>query len=98
MHDAVQRDLEQLRDSVSRAVGSVFYGTLLKAMRESRLTGSYGHGGRGEEVFASQLHGILAERAGTVTRTGLAKALLHRLEGQQRLVSGQAAGKRKAET
>lgn len=74
-------------DEVTRTlVGSVFYGTLLKTMRESEMKGKYGHGGRGEEVFGAQLDAMLAERAGKSTRGGLAAALYKHLERQQRLV------------
>lgn len=83
----VEQDLSRLKDVAGKIVGSVFYGTMLKAMRESTLNGPYGHGGRGEEAFAPQLHGILAERMGSQTKGGLADALYARLEKQQRLMS-----------
>ena len=88
----VERDLGQLRETMGRVLGSVFFGTLLKTMRESKLEGPFGHGGRGEEIFAAQLHGVLAERAGSAMRSGLADALLNRLEHQQRIISEQRAG------
>ena len=87
MSSLVRRDLDQLREVVGRVVGKVFYGTLLKAMRESVLKGPYGHGGRGEEVFAAQLHGILAERAGTAGSGGPDRALYARLQRQQMIIS-----------
>jgi hypothetical protein len=89
VEDAIRRDVGRLRETVGQVVGSVFYGTLLKTMRDSKLKGPYGHGGRGEEIFAAQLHGLLAERAGASTSRGLGDALLGRLERQQRLISGQ---------
>ncbi|MFQ5592072.1 MAG: hypothetical protein ACE5HE_12975 [Phycisphaerae bacterium] len=83
-----EADLERLRDVVGEVVGSVFYGTLLKTMRQSELNGPYGHGGRGEEVFAAQLHGIMAEDMGKAAkREGLAAALYNAMEHQQRLIS-----------
>ncbi len=87
---AVERessDLARLRRAAGEVVGTTFYGTLLKSMRESDWKGKYGHGGRGEEVFSAQLHGVLAERLGTAQRRGLPEALYSRLEKQQRLVS-----------
>ncbi|MBI4716766.1 MAG: hypothetical protein HY763_03100 [Planctomycetes bacterium] len=81
---AVQRDLSRLRQAAGQVVGSVFYGTLLKTMRESGLKGTVGHGGRGEEVFAGQLHGLLAERLGTAGGRGVGEAIYRHLEGQQR--------------
>ena len=80
-------DLARLRNAVGAVTGSIFYGTLLKTMRESGLKGSFGHGGRGEEVFAAQLHGILAEEMGKATRGGIADSLYSTMEHQQLLIS-----------
>lgn len=87
--DRVERDLARLEEVIGQVVGSVFYGTLLETMRESGLKGPYGHGGRGEEVFSAQLHGIWAERLGTRTTGGLGEVLYGRLAGQQALISRQ---------
>ena len=81
------RELHRLREVTGQVVGSVFFGTLLKTMRESELKGAYGHGGRGEEIFSAQLHGILAERMGATMRTGLGNAVYDRLQRQQRGIS-----------
>jgi len=83
----VQGDLQRLKEATGQIVGSVFYGTLLKSMRDSELKGAYGHGGRGEEVFAAQLHGMWAERMGEASNGGLTDVLYRRLEHQQRLMS-----------
>ena len=83
----VPGDLQRLKEVAGQIVGSVFYGTLLKTMRESELKGAYGHGGRGEEVFAAQLHGMWAERMGEASNRGLTDVLYRRLEHQQRLMS-----------
>ena len=79
---AAAKALARLRSATGTVVGSLFYGTLLKSMRESETKGAYGHGGRGEEVFSAQLHQILAERAGAATRNGLGEALYRSLEPQ----------------
>ncbi len=92
--NAVERDVERLRDATGQVVGSVFFGTLLKTMRESKLQGPYGHGGRGEEVFAAQLHGMWAEQMGQASTSGASQALFHRLEKQQVLFSNTAKGGR----
>jgi hypothetical protein len=84
----VQRELQRLRDVTGRVAGSVFFGTMLRTMRESGLKGPYGHGGRGEEVFAAQLHEILAERIGGSMRGGFDEVLYRTLERQQRLIAG----------
>lgn len=89
--DTVRSDLERLRKAAGQVVGSIFYGTILKTMRESKIQGAYGHGGRGEEIFAAQLHDLLAQRMGTARRTDLGEAMLRRLEPQQRRISSQRA-------
>lgn len=85
---AVVRDLHKLREATGQVVGTVFYGTLMKMMRESELKGDYGHGGRGEEVFSAQLHDRYAKEMGG-RRHGLADSLYQRLERQQTIVSRQ---------
>lgn len=85
---AAGKGLSELRATTGQIVGSLFYGTLLKVMRESEMKGEYGHGGRGEEVFSAQLHGILAERLGTASsQRGLADNLYERLEKQTQLIT-----------
>jgi len=54
----------ELRDRVGEFVGNVFYGTLFRQLQNSNLKGKYLHGGRGEEVFQSQLHMEYAKRIG----------------------------------
>ena len=80
-----------LDEATRTLVGSVFYGTLMKTMRESEMKGKYGHGGRGEEAFGAQLDAMLAERAGKGTNGGLAAALYESLERQQGLMDGARA-------
>ena len=72
----------RLRQTTDQVVGSVFYGTLLESMRASGLRGKYGHGGRGEEVFAAQLDRMLAERAGQARSYTLSDAIVRRLDRQ----------------
>ena len=85
--------LKRLRDATERVVGSVFFGTILRTMRESGSKPAYGHGGRGEEAFAGQLHELLAERMATSKTADLGDALYRRLEKNQRLISGQRAAR-----
>jgi len=82
-----ERDLRRLQATSAKVVGSAFYGTMLKMMRESKLKGSVGHGGRGEEVFAAQLHQMLAERMGASISGGPQDALFQSLAQQQSLIS-----------
>lgn len=78
------KDLEELRQVSTEVLGSVFYGTLMKTMRESTLKGPYGHGGRGEEIFAAQLDGLLAERMGRSQWSGRENFLFEHLAGRNR--------------
>lgn len=87
--DRTVADLRKLRETTGRVMGSIFFGTLLKTMRESELKGKYGHGGRAEEVFAGQLDAILAERMGQATHGSVGDALYRALAQQQRRISGQ---------
>ena len=87
--EVVQRDLDRLKEATGQVIGSVFFGTLLRTMRESPFKGPYGHGGRGEEVFSAQLHGIYAEQAGGTLTGQVQDALYRHLERQQRLISQQ---------
>ena len=81
----VTRDprLARLREATGKVVGAVFYGTLLKSMRDSALRGTIGHGGHAERVFEAQLDAELATRAGQASGTDLAVALFKHLAGQQ---------------
>ena len=82
-HATTAQGLGQLRELSGEIVGSIFYGTLLRTMRESVLKGEYGHGGRGEDIFAAQLHGLFAERLGAAKQNPLAESLYRHLENQQ---------------
>jgi Rod binding domain-containing protein len=84
--EAVQRGLRRLRSATGEVVGSVFYGTMLKAMRGSSLRGEYGHGGRGEDVFAAQLDAVRARQLGKASQGGLADTLYQRLALQQQRI------------
>ncbi len=86
---AATKGLARLRESSERVVGTVFYGTMLKAMRNSGIQGKYGHGGRGEQAFAGQLDAILAERMGAASKGGLTETLYRHLEKQQQRISTQ---------
>lgn len=85
----VQSELARLDDVIGKVIGSVFFGTLLRSMRQTEMKGAYGHGGRGEDVFSGQLHEIYAEQAGQSMRGGLKEALLGRFSRQQELMARQ---------
>lgn len=83
---SVDSKLVALREVAGKTVGSAFYGTIFQMMRESPFKTEIGSGGRGEEVFSAQLHGVLAERLGESKQCNLSDVLYRRLEKQQRLI------------
>lgn len=85
--------VRRVKETTGRVIGSVFFGTLLKAMRESSLKGEYGHGGRGEEVFTAQLHGLIAEELGMTIQRGPMAAISRQFSRQAELMGAGAQTK-----
>jgi len=54
----------KLREQVGDFVGTIFYGTLLSQLQDSKFKSEYFHGGRGEEIFKGQLYQEYARRIG----------------------------------
>jgi len=79
---------ERMRKKVGEFVGSVFYGTLLRQIQDSKLKGEYMHGGRGEEVFRGQLNQELAKRMGTAPNDPITERLYESI--QRSLPGGRA--------
>jgi Rod binding domain-containing protein len=52
----------QVRDAFSQFVGEAFFVQMFKAMRQTVGKPAYFHGGRGEEIFQSQLDQTMAEQ------------------------------------
>jgi len=52
----------ELRSAFDSFVGEVFFGQLLKAMRNTVGKPAYFHGGRAEEIFQQQLDQVLAQK------------------------------------
>lgn len=81
-------DKRVLREKVDEFVGLAFFGNLLQIAQNSPLKAKYGHGGRGEEVFQSQLNIELAREAGRSGRLGVGEAIYERIvnayEGTER--------------
>lgn len=73
---------EQLRQIVNEVVGVTFFAPMLKTAHNSVLKGKYGHGGRGEEVFQSQLDMEFARSVGRGVKTDLAESLYRKLTRQ----------------
>jgi Rod binding domain-containing protein len=67
-----------LKNTVDELVGTMFFGEVFKAMRQSGLKGKFGHGGRGEEVFSAQLHDVLAKRMAHNAKLGINESLYRR--------------------
>jgi hypothetical protein len=55
------------RETFDKFVGETFFGQMLKALRSTVDKPAYFHGGRGEEVFQTQLDQMLAERMSKAT-------------------------------
>ncbi len=70
---------QQLRQAAEQLVSEAFLKTLMSMHRDSSLKGKYGHGGRGEEVFGSQLDTILAEESSSAMRSTLTDAVMRQL-------------------
>jgi Rod binding domain-containing protein len=52
----------ELEPTFKRVVGNVFYGQLLKSMRQGAGKPAYIHGGQAEDLFQSQLDQVLVEK------------------------------------
>src|SRR5690606_19764029 len=74
-----ERRQAMLRQAVDEMVGVTFFAPMLKMARDSKLKGTIGHGGRGEEMFGAQLDQELARRAGAGMKNSLSEALYNRL-------------------
>lgn len=69
----------RLRTAVEELVGIAFFQPMLELARSEALRGKYGHGGRGEDVFAEQLDIVLGRQLSSSPRFGLQDAIYERL-------------------
>lgn len=76
---SVERRKAMLHQAAEEMVGVTFFGEMLKIARNSKLKGTIGHGGRGEEVFGGQLDMELARKAGSGVKNSLSEAIYDRL-------------------
>lgn len=74
-----QGKLAELRTASEQLVGITFLQTLLKTARSSSLKGEYGHGGRGEEIFAERLDAVFAESTAASPGFGLVDEIYNRM-------------------
>jgi hypothetical protein len=91
--EAAKKDATELRDNVGEFVGNVFYGTLMRQMQNSKLKGKYLHGGRGEEVFQSQLNMEYAKRMGRSPNDPIANRIYDAMTRSRPQLGGQAKAK-----
>jgi len=84
-------DDAELRQIVGEFVGNVFYGTLLRQMEQSNIKGEYMHGGRGEEIFQSQLHMEYAKRLGRAPGDPIADRMYEAMTRGKRQAEARAA-------
>lgn len=68
----------ELKRTIGEMVGTVFFEPILRSVRTSKLKGTYGHGGRGEEIFSAQLHELMAKAIGRSQNFGINEALYRR--------------------
>jgi Rod binding domain-containing protein len=92
--DATSKN-DELRKRIGEMVGMTFFGTLMKAMRESTMKGPFGHGGRGEEVFGGQLDQMLAQEMGKATRFDLKEVIYRQLSRQSKQAAAASENKAK---
>ncbi len=74
-----QAKLVELRTVSEQLVGITFLQTLLQTARNSSLKGEYGHGGRGEEMFAERLDAVFAESTAASPGFGLVDEIYNRM-------------------
>jgi Rod binding domain-containing protein len=68
----------ELREQFTQFVGEVFFGQMIKAMRATTGKPAYFHGGRGEEVFQSQLDQQLAQHLTKASAERFAEPMFER--------------------
>jgi hypothetical protein len=71
---------QQLRQKVDQWVGQVFFGTLMKQVRESPFKSEMFSGGRGGGAFQQMLDGILVERGSRDLGGKLTDAIVRKLD------------------
>jgi Rod binding domain-containing protein len=68
----------ELREKFTQFVGEAFFGQMIKAMRSTVGKPAYFHGGRGEEVFQSQLDQKMAEHLTETSASRVAEPMFER--------------------
>jgi len=79
--DAAQPKSE-LRETFDQFVGETLFGQMLKSMRKSLDKPAYFHGGRGEEVFQSQLDQTLVEEISKASASSISGPMFELFAGR----------------
>lgn len=79
--DAAQPKPE-LRETFDKFVGETMFGQMLKSMRKSLEKPAYFHGGRGEEVFQSQLDQLLVEEISEASASSISGPMFELFAGR----------------
>lgn len=75
----------EVREKFDQFVGETLFGQMLKSMRKSVGKPAYFHGGRGEEVFQSQLDQLLVEKLSEASAQELSGPMFEQFMSQQNL-------------
>ncbi|EAQ82413.1 rod-binding protein [Blastopirellula marina] len=75
----------ELREKFDQFVGESLFGQMLKSMRKSVGKPAYFHGGRGEEVFQSQLDQLLVEKLSEASAQELSGPMFEQFMTQSNL-------------
>ncbi|MEX0794083.1 MAG: rod-binding protein [Pirellulaceae bacterium] len=79
--DGLQSKTE-LRETFDQFVGETMFGQMLKSMRKSLDKPAYFHGGRGEEVFQSQLDQLLVEEISEASASSISGPMFELFAGR----------------
>jgi Rod binding domain-containing protein len=71
---------KEFRDVMHKLVGEVLYGTMMKQFRESQEPDPYFGGGRGEELFQSQLDQIYVEKMSNASSNNISDAMFNQMQ------------------
>ncbi|MCC9607669.1 rod-binding protein [Blastopirellula sp. JC732] len=75
----------EVREKFDQFVGESLFGQMLKTMRKSVGKSAYFNGGRGEEVFQSQLDQLLVEKLSQASAQELSGPMFEQFMSQQNL-------------
>lgn len=71
---------KEFRKVMHQLVGEVLFGTMMRQFREAQEPDPYFHGGRGEELFQSQLDQIYVERMTNASSHSISDAMFNQMQ------------------